>query len=165
MTVVIKHSRKSRLSAMIDEPGGVSVGVALQRAETNLSARRAESQTIVAERVAELIAQPEPAADPASVADALARAYASASAVIDAASPFELDDLCAAAAGLCDLIDAAPADRPFDWRLVTVHAQAMQVLLALPVEQVAARQAVMQGLREVLVKKLGPDALDPAFPA
>ena len=35
-------------------------------------------------------------------------AYSASSQIIDAASPFEMDDLCTAAKGLCDLLDAAP---------------------------------------------------------
>ncbi len=152
MSVVTWHPRKSRLSTLIDQPGGLSVGVALTQARANLAALQAESQAIVAARIAELVALPAPSGDAAD--QALAHAYHLSSAVIDAAGPFERDDLCTAAAGLCDLIDAAPADRPFDWRIVTVHAQALQLILTLPPEADAARAEVLDNLRLVLEKKI-----------
>ena len=81
-------------------------------------------------------------------------------AVIDAAGPFELNDLCAAAANLCDLIDAAPEGRPFDWRVVTVHAQALRLLLTLPSEAADARAKVLDSLKDVLKAKV-PGAGEP----
>ena len=80
--------------------------------------------------------------------------------VIDAAGPFELNDLCAAAANLCDLIDAAPEGRSFDWRVVTVHAQALRLLLTLPAEAADARAKVLDSLKDVLKAKV-PGAGEP----
>jgi hypothetical protein len=81
-------------------------------------------------------------------------AYSASSQIIDAASPFSMDDLCTAAKGLCDLLDAAPRQGGFDWRIATVHAQAMKLLLALPPQEQAARTAILTNLHEVLRKKL-----------
>src|SRR5690606_24695989 len=107
MSAVLWQQRKSRLSTMIDQPGGVSVGVALAQARENLGALQARSQVIVAERIAELAALAAPARDDPDGHRRLAQAYGLSSAIIDAAGPFELHDLCTIAAGLCDLIDAA----------------------------------------------------------
>jgi hypothetical protein len=159
VTVVLTTPRKSRLSAMIDRPGGVSVGVALTQARANLEAMQDRGLDIVAERIAELATLKAPTPDHIDPGQPLARAYALASEVIDAAHPFERDDLCAVAAGLCDLIDAAPSGRPFDWRIVTVHAQAMQLILTLPPEAVDDRRAILDSLAQVLAKKV------PAQPA
>lgn len=154
MSVVLWHPRKSRLSTLIDQPGGLSVGVALTQARANLEVLKAESQAIVAARIAELVALRAPAPDSADPMQVLAQAYHLSSAVIDAAGPFERHDLCTAAAGLCDLIDAAPTDHPFDWRVVTVHAQALQLILHLPPEADQARAEVLDNLRLVLEKKI-----------
>ncbi|AYG95996.1 chemotaxis protein CheE [Brevundimonas naejangsanensis] len=161
MTVITHNRRRSRLSTLVDQPGGVSVGVALTQARANLAGLEARSREIIAEQVAALAALPAPAA-----ADerALDQAYAHASAVIDAASPFALDDLCAAAANLCDLIDAAPEDRPFDWRVVTVHAQALRLLLTLPPEAADARAQVLDSLKDVLKAKVPGAAESDAQP-
>ncbi|QTC92365.1 chemotaxis protein CheE [Brevundimonas goettingensis] len=154
MVVVLRKERKSRLSAMIDQAGGISVGVALAQARAHLETLQAQSQAIVGERVAELAALKPPAPDAPDARQVLEHVYDLASAVIDAAGPFELIDLCAVAAGLCDLIDAAAEDRPFDWRIVTVHAQSMQLILSLPPEAVAERAQVLDSLKQVMAKKI-----------
>ncbi|CAN5350991.1 hypothetical protein BH10PSE1_BH10PSE1_19590 [soil metagenome] len=154
MSVVVTIPRKSRLSALIDKPGGVSVGVALVQARENLETLQWRSLKIVADRIAELVRLPVPQPnDPDPLARRL-EAYTLANAVIDAAHPFERDDLCAVAAGLCDLIDAAPAGKSFDWRIVTVHAQAMQLILSLPPEAADVRREILASLGQVLAKKI-----------
>lgn len=157
MTVITHNRRRSRLSTLVDQPGGVTVGVALMQARANLAGLEVRSREIITEQVAALAALPAPTV---AHEGALDQAYAHASAVIDAAGPFALDDLCAAAANLCDLIDAAPEDRPFDWRVITVHAQALRLLLTLPPEAADARAQVLDSLKDVLKAKV-PGAGEP----
>lgn len=155
---VITHARqRSNLSKMIDSPGGVSVGVALAQARANIEARRAEAMAVVEGQIAALEAVVPPA-NLEEQAFRLDEAYRAANAVIDAASPFELLDLCGAASGLCDLIDGAPADEIFDWRIVTVHARSLRLLQTLPLEEAAARATVLESLRMVAERKLAPKA-------
>ncbi|MBJ7448608.1 MAG: chemotaxis protein CheE [Brevundimonas sp.] len=155
MTVITHARRKSNLSQMIDKPGGVSIGVALTQARANIEAKRAEAAGVVDAQIAalEAIAAPTSAAE---LAVRLEEVYHAANAVIDAASPFELDDLCKGAAGLCDVIDAAQPGQPFDWRIVTVHARSLRLLQTLPVEEVEARNQVLESLRQILLRKVAP---------
>jgi len=153
MTVVMWKPRTSRLSTIIDQAGGLSVGVAMTQARANLEHLRPESETIVAERIARLAAL-RPPPDGQDPILALNEAYEIGRAVIDAAGPFDRDDLCKAAAGLCDLIDAAPAGTKFDWRLVTVHAQALQLILSLPPEADAARSEILANLHQMVSRKV-----------
>lgn len=153
MSVITWIQRKSRLSTLIDRPGGVSVGVALDRAARNLSTLRPESDEIIRRRLAELEDLAAPVEDAQRPLN-LARAYAAASAVIDAASPFQRNDLCRAASGLCDLIDVGQTSGRFDWRVLTVHAQALRLLFNLPAEADAARAEVLANLQRVLEHKL-----------
>jgi hypothetical protein len=157
MTVITHARRKSNLSQMIDKPGGVSIGVALTQARANIEAKRAEAAGVVDAQIAalEAIAAPTSAAE---LAVRLEEVYHAANAVIDAASPFELDDLCKGAAGLCDVIDAAQPGQPFDWRIVTVHARSLRLLQTLPVEEVEARNQVLESLRQILLRKVAPKA-------
>ena len=151
--VVIRKQKTSRLSTMIDAPGGLSVATARAQASANLESIKPKGVEIVSGLVAELAALPAPSqADPRLVA----RAYGLSAGVIDAAGPFELDDLCRAASGLCDLLDAADDGSPFDWRIVTVHVQAMQLMLALPSDSSgdSARTQVLEGLDQMLRVKL-----------
>ena len=153
MTVITHNRRRSRLSTLIDQPGGVSAGVALAQAKANLAEMADRSRAVIEEQVSALAAL-QPAATLEESNRLLDKAYDHSSAVIDAAGPFELKDLCAAAANLCDLIDAAPEDRPFDWRIVTVHAQALRLLLTLPAEAAEARTQVLASLKDVLKAKV-----------
>ena len=151
MTVITHNQRKSRLSEMLDRPGGVSIGVALAQARANLDGLQDQARAIIGDNIAVLLAKPDPnLIEPMR----LDLAYSASSQIIDAASPFSMDDLCAAAKGLCDLLDAAPRQGGFDWRIATVHAQAMKLLLALPPQEQAARTAILTNLHEVLRKKL-----------
>ncbi len=157
MTVITHARRKSNLSQMIDKPGGVSIGVALTQARANIEAKRAEAAGVVDAQIAALEAIAAPTS-PAELAVRLEEVYHAANAVIDAASPFELDDLCKGAAGLCDVIDAAQPGQPFDWRIVTVHARSLRLLQTLPVEEVQARNQVLESLRQILLRKVAPKA-------
>ena len=151
MTVITHMQRKSRLAEMIDKPGGVSVGVALAQARANLDGLQDQARAIIGDNIAVLLAKPVPGMIEPMRLD---MAYSASSQIIDAASPFEMDDLCTAAKGLCDLLDAAPRQGGFDWRIATVHAQAMKVLLSLPPQEAAARSAILTNLHEVLKRKL-----------
>ena len=151
MTVITHNRRRSRLSTLIDQPGGISAGVALAQAKANLAVLEDQARAIVADNIAALLAEPVPGMIEPMRLD---MAYSASSQIIDAASPFEMDDLCTAAKGLCDLLDAAPRQGGFDWRIATVHAQAMKVLLSLPSEEAAARSAILTNLHEVLKRKL-----------
>ena len=151
MTVITHNQKRSRLSEMMDRPGGISVGMALAQAKSNLDALQGQARDIIARNIAALLARPDPDLIEPLRLDA---AYSASSQIIDAASPFSMDDLCTAAKGLCDLLDAAPRQGGFDWRIATVHAQAMKVLLSLPPEEAQARSAILSNLHEVLKRKL-----------
>ena len=151
MTVITHLQRKSRLSQMMDQPGGLSVGAALAQAKANLEGLRGQALSVIAQNIDALLVGPTSDLPEAVRLD---MAYAASSQIIDAASPFAMDDLCIAARGLCDLLDAAPRQGGFDWRIATVHAQAMKLLLALPPQEQAARTAILTNLHEVLRKKL-----------
>ena len=142
---------------MIDAPGGVSVGVAVARARANIEAKRGEAMAVVDAQIAAL----EAVLPPANLSEQsfrLNHVYRAGNGVIDAASPFELPDLCRAASGLCDLVDAAPPDQMFDWRIVTVHARSLRLLQTLPLEETAARNTVLDSLKSVADRKLPPSA-------
>ena len=153
MTVITHPRRKSNLARMIDSAGGVSVGVALAQARANIEAMRARALTVVDAQITALEALPAPTGREDTPVR-LDEAYRAATALIDAAGPFELFDLCRGAAGLCDLIGAIDPGEPFDWRIVTVHARSLRLLQMLPLEAAAERDRILQSLREVIERKL-----------
>lgn len=154
MSVVRTIPRKSRLSTLIDKAGGLSVGTARRQAQANLDVMKPRALEIIGERVEALTALAEPAT-PQDVLPARIEAYRLSGEIIDAAGMFEMRDLCAAAKGLCDLLDAAGEAGRFDWRIVTVHAQSLRLLMSLPDDAMAEREAVTEHLRQVLTHKLG----------
>ena len=153
MTVITHPRRKSSLAAMIDSPGGVSVGVALEQARANIEAMRAQAMTVVDAGIEALERTPAPTRLEETPAR-LDQAYRAATSLIDAAGPFELFDLCRAAAGLCDLIGAIDPEQPFDWRIVTVHARSLRLLQTLPLEAARERAHILDSLSEVIERKL-----------
>ena len=153
--VVVRQQRTSRLSSMINAPGGLSVGVAMAQATANLEKLKPQGMEMVTAQIAELAALPAPTGPDEHLK---ARAYGLSAGILDAAGPFQMDDLCAAASNLCDLLDAAPEGEVFDWRIVSVHVQAMQLMQKLPAGEAGdpARRQVLGGLRVVLEAKVQP---------
>jgi len=138
---------------MIDSAGGVSVGVALAQARANIESMREQALTVIEAGISALEAVPAPSAREEAPAR-LDEAYRAATTLIDAAGPFELFDLCRAAAGLCDLIGAIDPDEPFDWRIVTVHARSLRLLQTLPPEATQERARILDSLHQVIERKL-----------
>lgn len=153
MTVITHPRRKSNLATMIDSAGGVSVGVALAQARANIESMRGQALTVIEAGISALEAVPAPSAREETPAR-LDQAYRAATTLIDAAGPFELFDLCRAAAGLCDLIGASNPNEAFDWRIVTVHARSLRLLQSLPLEAVEERARILDSLNEVIERKL-----------
>ena len=153
MTVITHPRRKSRLATLINSPGGVSVGVALERANANVEALRGEAMTAIDAGISALESTPPPTG-PAETPSRLDQAYRAATSVIDAAGPFELFDLCQAAGGLCDLIGATDPEQKFDWRVVAVHAQSLRLLQLLPPDAREERTRILESLRDVVDRKL-----------
>lgn len=154
MSVVRTIPRKSRLSTLVDQAGGLSVGMAKRRAQANLDILKPRALEIIGARVEALANLAEPVT-PAEALPARIDAYRLSSEIIDAAGMFEMRDLCAAAKGLCDILDATGQDGVLDWRIVTVHAQSMRLLMSLADDAAAERAAVTDHLRKVLAHRLG----------
>ncbi len=125
MTAVMYPGRVSRLGRMIDLPGGVTLAEALKQAQNNLAPLRAPAL----ERIAEYIGELEGLAPATAEVE---RVYTLASGIIDCASLFDLGEVCAVAAGLCDLVEDASPERPFDWRMPALHGRTLKLLLSLP---------------------------------
>jgi len=151
MTVITHARRRSRLAALIDSAGGVSVGIALDRARANIAELRDRGLEEVAQCTDELAAIAPPAADAAAFA--LQQVYRAASRLIDAAAPFELDEVCATAVSLCEVVDRLAEEPAPDWRIVEVHVQSLRLLNALPPEAERERAEITEQLRAMVARK------------
>ena len=155
MTVITHARRKSRLAKLIDSAGGVTVGVALTRARQNSSALRVRGLEEVTRHI-DVLAALEAPTDPDATVRSLQQIYISANHVIDAAHPFELDEICAVALSLCDMVDRASVDgAAFDWRIMAVHIQSLRLLNTLPADAVKEREQVTTHLAEMVARKFG----------
>ena len=154
MTVITHSRRKSRLATLIDSAGGITAGTALARARANLSELHDRALVEVTRHIGELAALPQPMTEE-DKADSLRRVYQSANHLIDAASPFGLEEISAVASSLCDMVDRAAEQTDFDWRILQVHIQALQLLDALPDEAAAEREAVTSQLAGMVAAKFG----------
>lgn len=147
--------RRSRLSKLVNQPGGVTVSKALAEAARQTEEFRAEAMTVVAAALDELdavVAAPPAAQDRP---DWLDRVYFLATRVCDTAGPFGYEDLCAAAFSLCELVDRQRRGRALDLPPIKVHAGALRLLLAGD-QPPAARKAVLAGLAQVVERTRNP---------
>jgi len=157
VTVITHARRKSRLSRMIDQAGGVSVAVALTRANENLAVLRSKAREEVSRHIDDLIAVPAPI----DTGDAIARleqVYRAANGVIDAAHTFDMDDICAVALSLCEVVDRVAAaleagGQDIDWRTVQVHGQSLRLILGLPETAQVERGQVRAQLAAMVARK------------
>lgn len=152
MTVITHARRKSRLAAMIDSAGGIAVGVALTRARDNIAALRPQGLEEIARHI-EALGAIEPPADAEARTGALLHLYRTANHVIDAAAPFDLEELCAVAISLCDVVDRVSNEAELDWRIIEVHIQALRLLNTLPPEATAERAEVTGQLARMVARK------------
>lgn len=152
MSAVLWKTRVPRLATLIDTPGGISVGQALEQARQSLGTLRDQSDALIEANIDALLALTAPV----SLDDQTTRlleAYDIARAIIDAASPFGRDDLCRSATGLCNLIDGNPPRSAFDWRIVTAYAQSLRLMFTLPPDAEDQRSAILRHLDQVVAHK------------
>lgn len=155
MGVVTWIMKKPRLATLVDQPGGMSGRTAMKAAAELLEPLRAEGRQRVEAAIASLEATLSGATS-APREQLLAALYAQSNTVLDAAGPFELDDLCKAAFSLCELADRYSRNGlPIDGRGVEVHVQALRLLNAPEAIPAEARQVVLDGLAKVLERVPG----------
>lgn len=147
--------KRSRLSKLIDAPGGTTVAAALKEAEVQTREMRVEAMVVVAaglDSLEAVLAAPPVEADLQAWLD---RIYVLATRVSDAAGPFGLADLCAAAFSLCELADRQKQARALDLPPLKVHMAALRLLVG-EGQPPEARQAVLAGLAQVVEKTRRP---------
>ena len=152
MGVVTWIRKKPRLSSLVDQPGGMSARSALKAVAELLDPLREEGRERVEASIA-VLEQTLAASHRYDRTVLLSALYAQATAVLDAAGPFGLDDLCSAAFSLCELSDRySRLETPVDPRAVEVHIQALRLLHTHDAAPEAARHAILDGLARVLAR-------------
>ena len=149
MSVVKWIMRPPRLASLVRQSGGVTVGRALEAVPLHVEPLREQCLAAVDDHIAALealVAEGEPE----DRAAALKAVYGRAAGVLDAAGPFDLEDVCKAAWSLCELVDRYGRAGRADWRAVEVHVQALHLLRHMPAGAVAERRQLLAGLGEQL---------------
>lgn len=152
-----QYKPKLALYDVLDKPGGVSVDVALKRAENAIENYRGRATTslnetlVKLERIAKARAEPNPD-----------EVYELATFVLDIAGIF-MPDLCRAAHSLCELVHRMKAAGKWDWPAIDVHVSAMRLLFDVKSDPQAV-QSVLTGLGAVVARYPDPSPPDPPKP-
>lgn len=147
MTNVRRFHPEVRLKKLLAEPGGMTAGEAIERADAKLEEIRGDCLSAVDDKLTELSAlvksdQPERGA----------RMYRCANEIFAEAGTFGLAELSAAAHSLCSLL-ARTEDTKVPEASVKVHIDAMRALRNPDVAgNKAARAAVLSGLRGLALR-------------
>ncbi len=152
MAVIQWIRKKPRLASLIEQPGGVSVRKALNEAVVVLEPMRKEALSLIDGHIKVLEALVE-----AGIGNDregyLRQLYERATAVLDSAGPFDLEDVCAAAYSLCELVDRYERTGvACDERAVAVHVRALRLLVTMGSGTPEARLPVLEGLQRVLAR-------------
>jgi hypothetical protein len=159
VTAVRKLRLKSRLSALIRRPGGMTAFQAAKKAEAGLDELRPMCLAGLDEALAEIYAKFGSKAPDRDNAD-MAELYMCGLKLIDCAIGLPNSDIDAAARALCQLADLCEEAGMRDWVAVDVHIGVLRLLRAtggsMTQEQ---RDEVIQSLSAVTRKRLGAGAI------
>lgn len=153
-----QYKPKLALYDILDKAGGVSVDVAMKRADQAMENHRASAKTALVDAVTKLEARVRTAGPPAAK-----EIYDLATFVVDIAGIFQ-PPLFRAASSLCDLTQRMEASGRWDWPSVAVHASTMRLLMDARDDKDPAVQAVLRGLGSVVAKYPDPTPPDPPKP-
>jgi hypothetical protein len=141
---------KSRLSELIQKPGGVTFEAAMAGSEAALATKAGPALEHVAAKVAEL----EQLAERRALdAEAIEQAYGLASEIVNVTGCLKLPALFAVGYSLCEILDHFRA-APFSREAFFVHVQALRLILAGGGEGPAFEQ-MLAGLKAVRLRVLG----------
>ena len=149
--------RRSKLSRLVNQPGGTTVGAALEAAAFETREFRAEAMTIVNAALKELDAVLASPPAEGAVQAWLETVYFLATRISDTAGPFGFEDMCAAAFSLCELSDRQKRSGTLELPPLKVHAASLRLLFAED-QPPAARKAVLDGLAQVVERTRKPAA-------
>ena len=131
---------QSRLSQQVAKPGGMTAGMATDRARRELAAQAGDAKISLGVSIGRLEAMC--AAQTATVDEI----YAESSVVLDIAGMFDLRTLCDAAYSLCELTDRLRTRERQDWKAVGVHVGALRLIWGTDESAAAQLKSVVDGL-------------------
>jgi hypothetical protein len=156
MSPVKKFRVQTRLSRLAINRGGITAHQAIKQADVALEALHETCVETIDVCLAEIERRFGPdAADRAK--EPLRDLYDLSSQIIDVAIGLPNCGIDQAAHALCDLVDLSIASRRTGWVAIDVHIRALQLLRTHGASfSEKRRNAIIDGLREVVLKRFGP---------
>jgi hypothetical protein len=148
MSAVMWVTQKSRLSRLIDDAGGMTVGTALAEADTLTQSMREAALQAVVEGLGDLEGLVGAGPEEGEETRWLERIYGLAYGLLELAGPFGLEDMCAAAYSLCALADGQRRQRRLNAEPIRLHVAALR-LLTRDGESDETRKEVLAGLAHI----------------
>jgi hypothetical protein len=144
---------------ILEKPGGISIDVALKRADQAIENYRGQAMSALRTKMTTLEAVARARAAPPDIE----QVYELSMFVLDIAGIY-LPALCRAAHSLCELAHRMRAAEKWDWPAVDVHVSAMRLLLEMKEGSDASAKVVLDGLGAVVAKYPDPSPPDPPKP-
>jgi hypothetical protein len=152
MSSAIFTRPENPLTKLVQAPGGLRVGDALEKAAENLSTIKNDCLATIDAQLAELTDLS--AEGGAAPTDAVKQQiYATSNDILAVSGVFELAELSQAAYSLCDLIDRLSPSGRWSKPAVDVHLSAFYLLRNVDPE--SDRSSVLEGLRQVTEQVVG----------
>ena len=165
MSAVKKFRVKSKLSQAIGGKDGITVALALKRADEGLETIRAPGVEDIDVNLAAIDARFGPGAAGRD-AESLEDLYLLASRIIDVAICLQGSGIDLAARALCDLVDLSETLGVRDWEAVEVHIDALKLLRTAGLAMTPAQlNHVLDGLARVTRKRVGDSKAIPSSEA
>lgn len=139
---------RNRIAEMINEPGGILIADALQRAHANIETLHTDMAAAIDGALARLQAR---AGDARAAPDdeTITALYEIGNEIVGFAVTLQLRDMGRAAYSLCELLDRARAHQAWSVEAFAVHVEALR-LLREPNGDALTRRAILDGLDRVL---------------
>ncbi len=131
---------KYRLTEQVARPGGMTAGIANERAQRELAAHAGDAMKSLGNMIGRLEAMTR---EQTAALDAV---YEEASAILDIAGLFDKRVLCDACYSLCELVDRQRTHARQDWTSISVHVSALRLLWTKDGQDPASLKSVVDGL-------------------
>lgn len=131
---------KYRLTEQVARPGGMTAGLASERAQRELAAHAGDAMKSLGNMIGrlEVMCREQTAS--------LDNVYDEGSTILDIAGLFDKRVLCDACYSLCELVDRQRTHQRQDWAPITVHVSALRLLWTKDGADPATLKSVVDGL-------------------
>ncbi|HEY9236564.1 MULTISPECIES: hypothetical protein [Phenylobacterium] len=131
---------KYRLTEQVAQPGGMTAGLASERAQRELAAYAGDAMKSLGAMISRMEAMSR------EQTASLDSVYEEASTILDIAGVFDKRMLCDACYSLCELVDRQRTHQRQDWVAIVVHVNALRLLWSKDGQEPDSLKSVVDGL-------------------